>query len=66
MYIAPVYNIKQELCILNGLIFGLNQNVIPEQLQCLIVKAAYNLPGTTENKANVIEEYYFPSIGKLV
>ena len=42
-FINPYYSIKEELYIADGLIFSLNQIIIPMKLQHTVTKAAHSL-----------------------
>ena len=66
--IAPFYHMKQELYVLDGLIFRSNQIIIPESLQSKVVKAAHRLGhlGMTKTKQMLREKYWFPSMNRLV
>ena len=66
--ISQFYNIKQELYVVDGLIFRLNQIVIPKKLRCTVIKAAHSLGhlGMTKTKQMLRQKYWFPEMNKQV
>ena len=65
--IVPFFSIRHELYVMNGLIFRLNQIVIPSCLQQTAIKAAHSLGhlGMTETKQMLREKYWFPDMNKM-
>ena len=66
--ITPFYSIRHELYEALGLIFRLDRIVIPDGLQCKVIKAAHNLGhlGMTKTKQMLREKYWFPMINSMV
>ena len=64
----PFHSIRYELYVVNGLIFRLNQIVIPTRLQRKIVRAAHHLGhlGMTKTKQMLREKYWFPTMNTIV
>ena len=67
-YINPYYSIKEELYVADGLIFRLNQIIIPMKLQHTVIKAAHSLGhlGMTKTKQMLRQKYWFPQMNKMV
>ena len=65
--IAPYFSIRHELYVMNGLIFRMNQIVIPLSLQRTVIKAAHSLGhlGMTKTKQMLNEKYWFPDMNKM-
>ncbi|MCG8047363.1 MAG: DDE-type integrase/transposase/recombinase, partial [Candidatus Thiodiazotropha taylori] len=66
--INQFYSMKDELFVIDGLIFRLNQIVIPEKLQQSVIKAAHSLGhlGMTKTKQMLRHKYWFPEMNKRV
>ena len=66
--ISPFHSIRYELYSVNGLIFRLNQIVIPTRLQRKVVKAAHHLGhlGMTKTKQILRKKYWFPTMNTMV
>ena len=67
-YINPYYSIKEELYVADGLIFRLNQIIIPMKMQHTVIKAAHSLGhlGMTKTKQMLRQKYWFPQMNKMV
>lgn len=65
--ISQFYSIRHELYVMDGLIFRLNQIVIPSCLQRKVIKAAHSLGhlGMTKTKQMLREKYWFPEMNKM-
>ncbi|CAC5361328.1 unnamed protein product [Mytilus coruscus] len=66
--ISPFYYMKQELYVAEGLIFRLNQIVIPSNLQQRVIRAAHSMGhlGMTKTKQMLHEKYWFPTMNSMV
>ena len=66
--INQYYSIKEELYVVDGLIFRLNQIIIPEKLRKSVIKAAHSLGhlGMTKTKQMLRQKYWFPEMNKRV
>ena len=66
--INQYYRIKEELYVVDGLIFRLNQIIIPEKLRKSVIKAAHSLGhlGMTKTKQMLRQKYWFPEMNKRV
>ena len=66
--ISKFYSIKGELYVVDGLIFRLNQIVIPTKLCRIVIKAAHSLShlGITKTKQMLRQKYWFPEMNKMV
>ena len=62
------YSIKEELYVADGLIFRLNQIVIPLTLRRVVIKAAHSLGhlGMTKTKQMLRQKYWFPEMNKMI
>ena len=60
--INQYYSIKEELYVVDGLIFRLNQIIIPEKLRKSVIKTAHSLGhlGMTKTKQMLRQKYWFP------
>ena len=65
--IKPFFSIRYELHVMNGLIFRLNQIVIPSKLQNTVIKAAHSLGhlGMSKTKQMLREKYWFPEMNTM-
>ena len=66
--IHQFYSIKEELYVADGLIFRLNQILIPLTLRRVVIKAAHSLGhlGMTKTKQMLIQKYWFPEMNKMI
>ena len=66
--INKFYSIKCELYVVDGLIFRLNQIVIPTKLCRTVIKAAHSLGhlGMSKIKQMLRQKYWFPDMNKMV
>ena len=66
--IHQFYSIKEELYVADGLIFRLNQIVIPLTLRRVVIKAAHSLGhlGMTKTKQMLRQKYWFPEMNKMI
>ena len=66
--ISQFYSLKEELYVTDGLIFRLNQIIVPEKLQHAVIKAAHSLGhlGMTKTKQMLRHKYWFPGMNRLV
>ena len=66
--IHQFYSIKEELYVADGLIFRLNQIVIPLTLRRVVIKAAHSLRhlGMTKTKQMLRQKYWFPEMNKMI
>ena len=66
--IHQFYSIKEELYVADGLIFRLNQIVIPLTLRRVVIKATHSLGhlGMTKTKQMLRQKYWFPEMNKMI
>ena len=66
--ISPYYHIRNELYVAEGLVFRLNQIIVPRTLQEKVIKAAHNMGhlGMTKTKQILREKYWFPTMNYMV
>ena len=66
--ISPFYSIKGELYVADGLVFRLNQIIIPLKLRKKVIKAAHSLGhlGMNKTKQMLRQKYWFPEMNKMV
>jgi hypothetical protein len=66
--ISPYYHIRNELYVAEGLVFRLNQIIVPRTLQEKVIKAAHNMGhlGMTKTKQMLREKYWFPIMNYMV
>eukprot|EP00794_Sanderia_malayensis_P021366 gene21366-23446_t len=66
--IAPFFQVRSELYIVEDVVFRLNQIVIPRSLQRKVVKSAHSLGhfGMSKTKRMLREKYWFPKMNKMV
>ncbi|CAG2202522.1 unnamed protein product [Mytilus edulis] len=66
--IATYYMVRNELYILDEVLFRLNQIVIPESLQRKVIKAAHSMGhlGLTKTKQMLRARYWFPALNSMV
>ena len=66
--ISQFYSIKDELYVADGLVFRLNQIIIPGKLRRTVIKAAHSLGhlGMTKTKQILRQKYWFPEMNKMV
>eukprot|EP00794_Sanderia_malayensis_P020867 gene20867-22919_t len=66
--IAPFFRVRSELCIVEDVVFRLNQIVIARSLQRKVVKSAHSLGhfGMSKAKRMLREKYWFPKMNKMV
>ena len=66
--IIQFYSIKDELFVADGLVFRLNQIVLPEKLRRTVIKAAHSMGhlGMTKTKQMLRQKYWFPEMNKMV
>ena len=66
--ISQFYSIKDELYVADGLVFRLNQIIIPGKLRRTVIKAAHSLGhlGMTKTKQMLRQKYWFPEMNKMV
>ena len=66
--IKQYYSIKDKLDVVDGLIFRLNQIIIPEKLQRSFIKATHSKGhhGMTKRKQMLRQKYWFPEMNKRV
>ncbi len=66
--IAPFYMVRDELYSVDGVIFKLQQIVIPRALQRQVVKAAHSMGhfGMTKTKSMLRNRYWFPRLNSIV
>ena len=66
--IHQFYSIKEELYVADGLIFRLNQIVIPLTLRRVVIKAAHSLGhlGMTKTKQMLRQKYWFPEMNRMI
>ena len=66
--IAPFYSVQNELYTVDGLLFRMNQIIIPRSLQRQVIKAAHHLGhlGTTKTKQMIRAKYWFPTMNTMI
>ena len=66
--ISPYYHIRNERFVAEGLVFRLNQIIVPRTLQEKVIKAAHNMGhlGMTKTKHMLREKYWFPTVNYMV
>lgn len=66
--LAPYYDVRDELCIIDEMIYRLRQIVIPESLQKKIVTTGHKLGhlGSTKTKQMLRQRYWFPRMTQLI
>ena len=66
--IEPFYQIKEELCMVSGLIFRQEKIIIPQSLQRKVVKAGHSMGhlGITKTKQMLRDKYWFPRMNILI
>ena len=66
--ICQFYSIKGEVYVANGLVFRLNQIIIPLKLRKKVIKAAHSLGhlGMNKTKQMIRQKYWFPEMNKMV
>ncbi|CAG2249249.1 unnamed protein product [Mytilus edulis] len=68
MDIIPYYHMRNELYVAEGLVFRLNQIIVPKTLQEKVINAAHKMGhfGMTKTKQMLRERYWFPTMNAMV
>ena len=66
--IIPFYHIRNELFVAEGLVFRLNQIIVPKTLQDKVINTAHNMGhfGMTKTKQMLREKYWFPTMNSMI
>ncbi|CAC5366628.1 unnamed protein product [Mytilus coruscus] len=66
--IIPYYHIRNELYVAEGLVFRLNQIIVPKTLQEKLINSSHNMGhfGMMKTKQMLREKYWFPTMNYMV